>query len=158
MQGQEPGSQPTPRTWKPQTTAAASNAKSKIDQPTLVPSLSPAFGKALSGGLVVEGKAAYRKLPIAIECRAKLDDAKAFNILVACDPKSSSQHWELYTHAGSGFLSVYMPGRGGDFKSNVNVCDGKWHDLVANRGTWKGCSLYVDGKLGAGGKDRYEAG
>ena len=93
--------------------------------------LSPSFSNALSGGMVIEGESWQRVRPLTIECWAKLDSRQQFNILVASDPKGSAEHWELYTHAGSGELSVYQPGYGGDFKSNADICDGRWHYLAA---------------------------
>ncbi|MEZ0385753.1 MAG: DUF6797 domain-containing protein, partial [Verrucomicrobium sp.] len=97
----------------------------------LVPSRSEALGKALRGGLVLPGKDAYHELPITVECLAKLDSARGFNILIACEYKSSPFHWELYSYAGSGVFSLYLPGRGGEFKSTENICDGQWHRLSA---------------------------
>jgi hypothetical protein len=109
------------------------------------PSLSKEFGHALAGGFVEEGKAAYRELPITVELRAQVHSRNGFNILVACDPKASAQHWELYTYSGSGVFSLYMPGRGGEFKSSANICDGQWHALAAVIEE-KRVRLYVDGK------------
>jgi hypothetical protein len=109
---------------------------------------------------VVDGKGEYHTLPFTIECRAKLDSKDRFNILVACNPKSASTHWELYTHAGRGTLALYMPGRGGDYDSKVNICDGKWHNLVASVDD-KLVTLWIDGKnvfekpTGAAGRDRH---
>lgn len=111
-----------------------------------VPSMGKAFGSALAGGMVVEGKAEYRALPITVECRAQVRSKQGFNILVACDPKASAEHWELYTYAKSGFFSVYLPGRGGEFKTAVDVADGQWHALVAVIEAER-VRLYVDGKL-----------
>ena len=95
-------------------------------------------------GVVQEGDTRFRQFPLTVECRAKLNSAREFNILVASDPKSSAAHWELYSYAGGGDLSVYLPGRGGEVRSGVNVCDGQWHTLGAvmeeNR-----VRLYVDG-------------
>ena len=110
------------------------------------PSLAPAFGNALSGGMLVEGKAEYRAPPLTIECRAKLNSKRAFNILVASDTKASAEHWELYSFAGSGFFSVYLPGRGGDFGSKVDIADGQWHALAAIIEPAR-VRLFVDGKL-----------
>ncbi|MEX2214505.1 MAG: ThuA domain-containing protein [Phycisphaeraceae bacterium] len=107
-------------------------------------SMSDAFGKALAGGLLVDSDKKYRE-PITIECWAKLDSKSGFNILVASEPKSSPSHWELYSYAGSGVLSLYMPGRGGEYKSNVNICDGKWHHIAAVLDA-KSVVLYIDGK------------
>ncbi len=109
------------------------------------PSVSKEFGYALAGGVVVEGKDAYRELPITVELRARVHSPKQFNILVACDPKASAQHWELYSYSGSGVLSLYLPGRGGEFKSSANICDGQWHALAAVIEAQR-VRLYVDGK------------
>jgi hypothetical protein len=108
-------------------------------------SVSKEFGHALVGGMVVEGKDAYRELPITVELRAQVHSKNRFNILVACDPKASAQHWELYTYSGSGVFSLYMPGRGGEFKSSANICDGEWHALAAVIEAQR-VRLYVDGK------------
>ena len=108
-------------------------------------SLSPAFGNALAGGLLVKGDAQFRELPLTIELRAKLNSANGFNILVACDPKASAEHWELYTYSGSGVFSLFMPGRGGEFKSTANICDGQWHALAAIIEPAR-VRLFVDGR------------
>ena len=145
LNGESAGPKPTPKSWHAAEAKSAASKSQNTSGPTPVDSLSPAFGKALVGGLEVGGKGEYRTLPLTIECRAKLDGSKGFNILVANDPKSSADHWELYSHAGSGHFAVYLPGRGGDFKSTVNICDGQWHQLAAlleeNR-----VQLFVDGK------------
>jgi len=137
LDGKPAGEKPVPRSWKakPMPKPAAGAA-----------SLSPAFGKALASGIVVEGRAEYRDLPVTIECRAKLNSARTYNILVASDAKSSALHWELYTHAKTGEFSVYMPGRGGDTRSGVNICDGAWHALAAIIEPDR-LRLFVDGKL-----------
>ena len=97
-------------------------------------------------GMVVDGKPEYRERPITIECRAKLNSARGFNIIIASDTKASAEHWELYSYAGSGEFSVYQPGRGGEFKSTTNICDGQWHHLAAVLEPER-VRLYVDGKL-----------
>lgn len=140
LDGRAPGAKPQPRSWREP--APPAPPKKSAGQA----SLSPAFGQALSGGLVVEGRPEYRLRPITIECRAKLDGKSGFNILVASDTKASAEHWELYTHAGSGVLSLYQPGRGGDFRTDVNVCDGQWHSLAAVIEPAR-VRFYVDGKL-----------
>jgi azurin len=121
------GAKPVPRSWKPPVARDSGAA-------------SPAFE-----GKVIESDTRFRRFPLTVECRAKLNNATGFNILVACDPKSSAAHWELYTYAGSGEFSAYLPGRGGEVRSAVNVCDGQWHTLGAvleeNR-----LRLYVDGR------------
>ncbi|MCX6894285.1 MAG: hypothetical protein NTZ16_01995 [Verrucomicrobia bacterium] len=75
-----------------------------------------------------------------------MNSADAYNILVACDTKASAEHWEFYTHVGSGALSLYQPGRGGDFNSEVNICDGKWHFLAAVIEPER-VRIFLDGKL-----------
>ncbi len=139
LDGKPAGEKPMPRSWKKSSPPPPSASRGEQ-------SLSPAFGKALAGGMLVEGKPAYHEFPITVECRAKLNGARGFNILVANDPKKSAEHWELYSFAGSGLFSVFQPGRGGSISADVNICDGQWHALATvleqNR-----VRLYVDGKL-----------
>jgi azurin/sugar phosphate isomerase/epimerase len=136
---------PLYRTWDESKLKPVSKSPVSSFKPESVDSINAEFGKALKGGWVTEGNEEFAKLPLTIECRAKLDGKKGFNILVASEPKSSATHWELYTHAGRGTLALYMPGRGGDYDSKVDVCDGKWHDLLASVDE-KGIVLWVDGK------------
>ena len=139
LEGKPAGPKPTPRSWRePAPPAAPIKSTGQA-------SLSQAFGKALRGGMVVEGLPEYRSRPITVECRTKLEGTAGFNILVASDTKASAEHWELYTHAGSGVLSLYQPGRGSDFRTDVNVCDGQWHSLAAVIEPER-VRLYVDGK------------
>lgn len=134
--GHPVGQTPQPRTWRdPAQPTPAGTA-----------SLSLAFGRALDGGRVVPGQAAYRSRPITIECFARLNGKANFNILVASDPKNSAEHWELYSYAGSGGFSVYQPGRGDEFKSDVDICDGRWHYLAAILEPDR-VRLYVDARL-----------
>lgn len=106
--------------------------------------LPASFGSPLREGVVFPGKSEYRVRPITVECRARLDNADNFNILVACDPKSSSEHWELYTMKGSGAFAVWQPGREGNVLSPTKICDGQWHHLAAYLGQ-DVVKLYVDG-------------
>ncbi len=135
---------PTPRSWHKAPPATPAPARQGAARG--VPSLSPAFGQALAGGMLAEGSPEYRALPVTIECRAMLNNAHAFNILIASDPKKSAEHWELYTYAGTGLFSVFQPGRGGEVKSDVNICDGRWHALAAILEQSR-ARLYVDGRL-----------
>ena len=139
LRGFPPGARPVPSTPTRLPLSSGSAARG-------VASLSPAFGRALSGGVLLDGRTEYRTRPLTIECRAKLDHARGFNILVASDTKSSAEHWELYSYSGSGVLSLYQPGRGLEFKSEVNICDGKWHALAAIIEPAR-VRLFVDGKL-----------
>ncbi|MEQ1853934.1 MAG: TIM barrel protein, partial [Chthoniobacteraceae bacterium] len=141
-----PAAKPKYRTWSDVPPATPPTIPSAPTKTGGVPSFSEEFGKALSGGLLLDGKAEYHALPFTIECRAKLNSKERFNILVACNPKSASTHWELYTHAGRGSLALYMPGRGGDYDSQVNICDGQWHNLVASVDE-RLVTLWIDGKI-----------
>jgi type 1 glutamine amidotransferase len=107
------------------------------------------FGKALDARVLparVEGDDRYRKPPLTIECWAKLFSKTGFNVLVSTDPKTSGRHWEIYTYAGRGDFSAYLPGTlQGEIRSGVDVCDGKWHYLAMTH-DGKEVRLYVDGK------------
>jgi len=95
------------------------------------PSLSEAFGMALAGGTVVEGKADYATPPITVSLRAKLNSATSFNILAANHTKASGAHWEIFTEAGSGNLSVYMPGMKPDhLRTGRSITDGNWRAIT----------------------------
>jgi glucose dehydrogenase/sugar phosphate isomerase/epimerase len=139
--GHPVGAKPVPRTWR-----AAGGAGVPPATVRQASGLSPAFGLSLADGQLVEGRPEYRTRPITIECFAKLNSKDGFNILVASDAKNSSEHWELYSYAGSGVFAVYQPGRGGEFKSAVNICDGQWHHLAAVLEPQR-VRLYVDARL-----------
>jgi hypothetical protein len=146
VRGEPAAAKPVPRTVVPAASGQGSAAKpeSAVTPSAVgVPSLNAAFGKALQGSFQTVGKPEYRRLPLTVECRARLTGFSAYNILVASDPKSSSEHWELYTHAGSGRLSLYIPGRC-DVRGAANVCDGKWHAFAAVIGL-DSVKLYMDG-------------
>ena len=136
LDGKKAGPKPVARTWpdlvpKEASVKSGGGKATPASMPTFVPSKSDALGTAVKGGIVFPGKAEYQQLPITVECLAKLDSRSGFNILLANGPKSSPQHWELYTYRESGFVSVYMPKRGGEYKSSLNVCDGQWHRISA---------------------------
>ena len=107
------------------------------------------FGNALNPQgitFAAPGKAVYQEPPLTVECWAKLNGKDNFNILVANSPKESPKHWELYTTAGTGTLSAYLPGVSPpNIDSGVNIVDGRWHyvamTMLPNR-----VRLYVDGK------------
>src|SRR5262245_45954480 len=107
------------------------------------------FGKALDPRVVpvsIEGDDRYRNPPLTVECWAKLFSRGNFNVLVSTDPKTSGQHWEIYTYAGKGDFSAYLPGTlQGEIRSGVDVCDGKWHHLAMSH-DGKMVKLFVDGK------------
>ncbi|MFM1919105.1 MAG: hypothetical protein RLZZ303_739 [Candidatus Hydrogenedentota bacterium] len=117
-----------------------------VETARALPSFAATFGKALSGSRVVAGSEDWRTPPITVQLRARLDSAAGYNILVASDTKASGQHWEIFTEAGSGLLSVYTPGISPDhLRTTVNLCDGAWHQV-----TWhfdaSEMALFVDGK------------
>lgn len=107
------------------------------------------FGQALDatkGGVLLATEAEQADPPLTVECWTKLNSKEGFNILVASEEKSSATHWELYSYAGSGVCSVFLPGRGGEFKSEIDIADGKWHHVgfaMDAEQLW----IYVDGKL-----------
>ncbi|OQB84519.1 MAG: hypothetical protein BWX88_02579 [Planctomycetes bacterium ADurb.Bin126] len=107
------------------------------------------FGSALDAEAVAARaphRAEYNARPISGECWARLRGAGSFNILIAHEPKSSATHWELYTYARKGDLSLYMPGcQPAEIRSGAVVTDDKWHHL-AFTATDDRVRLFVDGK------------
>lgn len=107
------------------------------------------FGKALdarvTGVLATAKDKRIRDPDLTVECWVKLYSKSGYNILAASETKSSLKHWELYTYAGTGYLSVYLPGIFGEIKSQADICDGKWH-YVAMTYEKQFVRLYVDGK------------
>jgi putative heme-binding domain-containing protein len=97
-------------------------------------------------GWIAAGKSEYRTPPLTVECRARLNTKTSYNILVASDTKQSGAHWEIFSNAGTGNLTVYMPGMRPDHvHSSVNICDGKWHDVAMHYESTR-VRLYCDGK------------
>lgn len=141
---EEPGSggkKPVPQA-KPET--ASSSKKTGPNQ--YVDSLSPAFGKALSGRILAEAGDFRRNPPLTVECRVKLKDAKGYNILIASDSKASSSHWEIFSMNGSGFLTAYLPGATPDHITTKRVItDNHWH-AVAMQYDADRVRLYLDGE------------
>jgi quinoprotein glucose dehydrogenase len=107
------------------------------------------FGNALNGragGAFAPGRADYRTPPLTVECWAKLRSKNNFNILIANENKSSATHWEMFTFAGTGRYTVYMPGMTPDhIRTEVDICDDKWHSLamVYTAGRVR---LFIDGR------------
>ena len=110
-----------------------------------VPSLAPEFGKALRGGQSYPATEEYFRWPFTVELRCKLESKQRFNILAAGGPKAGPRHWEIYSYARSGRFSVYLPGRGGEYQSQVDITDGKWHDLLVSFSD-EAVTLWVDGR------------
>jgi mono/diheme cytochrome c family protein len=124
----------------------ADAAGARLDAEALAPGR---FGLALDARraqVTARSKAAFASPPLTVECWAKLDGKRGFNILVANHTKESSDHWELYTYAGTGELSAYLPGYApAEIKSGLEVTDGQWHHLAM---TFDGgrVRLYVDAR------------
>ncbi len=133
LDGKEAGPRPPLRVKR--TDAAAVGA----------PGMAEAFGLALRGSLVAEGNPAYRMPPITVELLARLRSQTGFNILAANDPKASGAHWELFTEAGSGQLSLYIPGYAPDHvRTGTAICDDAWRRLALHLEAGR-ARLYVDG-------------
>lgn len=130
LDGSEPGPKPKYRTWsdspgKPQ----ASNSPGQFP------------------GKVYDGNADYRQPPITVECQATVYQKRSFNILVASDTKQSGDHWEVFTFAGNGKLTAYLPGRTPDHvRSDVDICDGRPHKIAFTLEKDRG-RLFLDGRL-----------
>src|SRR5262249_47467259 len=123
LRGEKPGPKPKPRTLK-----AAPPEKREP-------------------GWLAEGRKEYRTPPLTVECRAKLNSKSNYNILVACDTKQSGAHWEVFSMAGDGTLTAYLPGMRPDHvRTKTNICDGQWHH-VAMQYEAERVRLYSDGKL-----------
>ena len=106
------------------------------------------FGKALDatqGGAYFAAHAEHRNAAVTVDCWTKLSSKQGYNILVASEPKSSATHWEMYSHAGAGHFAVYMPGRGGDYRTNIDIADGQWHHVAMAFEPGR-LRLFVDGK------------
>ena len=135
---------------KPKPKAKSKTASVPQPQPKLkarqVASINEAFGKALSGGLVVAGKPEWREPPITVECRVRLRDAKGYNILIASDSKASKAHWEIFSMSGSGKLRAYLPGAEPDHvNSSAVITDNQWHAIAMQYAPDR-VRLWVDGK------------
>jgi sugar phosphate isomerase/epimerase len=107
---------------------------------------------ALAGqfpGRTVEGKLEFRQPPLSVECRARLTARDRYNILVASEAKQSGTHWELFSMAGNGTLTAYLPGMKPDHvRSAKDICDGEWHD-IAMLYEPRRVRLLVDGEVAA---------
>lgn len=113
------------------------------------PSVNKAFRDShslKSRPILTEGNAALNEWPITVSFWAKVESAAQFNIFLAHEPKSSPRHWELYTYAGSGEFSLYLPGNTPtEVRGGPNLADGNWHYLCATL-TPQQVTLFVDGK------------
>ena len=106
-------------------------------------------GRALDarvGGLVADAVPGVRQFPLTVDAWVRLTGAAGFNILVASEAKESRTHWELYTYAGDGTLSLYQPGAvPAEIRSPAALCDGQWHHVGAVLQRTE-AALFVDGR------------
>ncbi|MBI4603684.1 MAG: ThuA domain-containing protein [Planctomycetes bacterium] len=131
---------------KPATGSAPAPLPAPPGKPRLAEGRSGKALDARAGGVVLPGKPELRSPPLGVECWARLESREGFNILVASEEKASPTHWELYTYAGTGALSFYIPGfEPAEVKSAADVCDGAWH-RVACAFEESRVRLSVDGK------------
>lgn len=145
LQGKEPGAKPKMRTPVPKAQVAA--VAPKVNVPRLTDGK---FGKALdgrAGGAFVKGHEEFHQFPLTVECWTKLSDKGPYNIFVANELKSSGTHWELFTMAGSGNLTAYMPGFTPDHcHSTAMICNGQWHHVAMVLEPER-VRLFVDGQV-----------
>ncbi|HVW39645.1 MAG TPA: TIM barrel protein, partial [Pirellulales bacterium] len=123
LDGKQPEPKPKPRTVAPTSTASS-----------------------LSDGWLAAGRDEYRQPPLTVDCWARLNSKQNYNILIANDTKQSGAHWELFSMAGDGRLTVYMPGMQPDHvRSEVDICDRQWHHLAMQFEPER-VRLYCDGR------------
>lgn len=80
---------------------------------------------------VLPANLAYVGRPLTVELWARLDAGDHYNILAACELKTSATHWEIFTLPGSGRLAAYLPGANPpQLDTPVSVTDGRWHYLA----------------------------
>lgn len=97
-------------------------------------------------GKVFEGKAEFRTAPLTVECQTTLTQKAQYNILVANDTKQSGDHWEIFSRAGDGQFTAYLPGRIPDHvHSEVNICDSRSHRVGMILDNER-VRLFIDGK------------
>jgi hypothetical protein len=125
-----------------------SDAASVSDDPKVVLTEGQ-FGQALNarrGHAEANAKPAFHSVPLTVECWVNVSSKAGFNIFVANHAKESSDHWELYTYAGSGEFSAFLPGyEPAEIKSGTDITDGRWHYVAM---TFDGAlvRLFVDAR------------
>ncbi|MGV3609251.1 MAG: TIM barrel protein [Planctomycetaceae bacterium] len=130
LKGEPAGDRPKPRTPVP----APQKPAAAAPQPESTP------------GWLVSGHDGFRNPPLTLECRVKVSRSEAYNIFAANETKASARHWELFSMAGSGTLTAYLPGYVPDHvHSKVVVTDDKWHELAMQFEPTQ-VKLFVDGK------------
>lgn len=144
VNGKAAGPKPKMRTPVPRPATAAVGPPA-----TGKPLVEGKFGQALNGkagGAFIGGKDDFRQFPITVECWTRLSNKSSYNILIANEQKSSGTHWELFSMAGSGNFTAYLPGFAPDHcNSSAMICDNEWHH-VAMLLEPERVRLLVDGK------------
>lgn len=132
---------------QPQRTINPIAKPAAVSAPKLIPE--GRFGAALdprAGAAWAARKEIYERRPLSVECWAKLNSKTGFNILVANSAKESGDHWELYSYAATGDLSLHLPGCApAEIRSGVDITDGRWHYVAASFDDSQ-ATLFVDGK------------
>ena len=124
LDGKPPAAKPKPRTPVPQPIAPAA-------------------------GWLAAGRDEYRQPPLTIDCWARLNSKQSYNILVANDTKQSGAHWELFSMAGDGRFTAYLPGYEPDHvRSQIDICDRQWHHLAMQFEPGR-VRLFCDGRQAA---------
>lgn len=130
LNGKDPGPRPKPRTPVPAPTPPKTTEAAPAETP----------------GWIVAGRKEYREPPLTMECRVKLTQKGTYNILAASDTKASGRHWEVFSMAGSGTLTFYLPGYQPDHvNSTAVIADGNWHEVAVQFAADR-VKLFADGK------------
>ena len=143
-----------PRAPRANAPMAPATPKPAAPKPTTTPATNPTtFGKigqafdATKGHATAEYRPDYASLPISVQAWTKLASKTGFNVIVSNQPKESSEHWEIYSYAGSGQFSLYLPGyEPSEILSPVDIVDDRWRQ-VAMSFDGQRARLYVDGEL-----------
>ncbi len=122
----------------------------------VVDSFNSNFGTAIApkhNSFVINSDELLNTRPFTVELWARVDSRDMFQILLANEEKSSPRHWELYTFAGTGRLSLYVPGNTSEqtISSDCDLVDGKAHYVGLTMDVNE-AKLYVDGRLVGQGK------
>lgn len=108
------------------------------------------FGPALDvrrGGVsTIETADRRGEPPLTVEAWVKLRNAEGFNIIVSHEDKASGTHWELYSFAGTGAFSAYLPGYSpAAINSSAVITDDRWHHVAMTFAADR-VRLFVDGE------------